>query len=252
LATSLSSLTITEFNKVILAGPQAVELDLSSLSFTALHISTGGLVKSSADGTHVYGIDPSADFAVYSIDPLSYSVQTANFAYTANGWTDIAVSADGSQLATVLGPPFAAGDSDAFFNSNLQYLNTNVYPNYSPPDDTSVIGATFSPGGKVLVVPLGDSIEFWNAAQGSLLGRLMTPGEFQVWAYPQVAVSPLVALDSTGQTIYAVSVSGLTVLKLPEPLDQMPAMQWPNFKSPSGLRTRFRGTVSSRSRPHAR
>jgi len=41
------------------------------------------------------------------------------------------------------------------------------------------MGATFSPAGKVLLVPLGDSIEFWNAAQGALLGRLMTPEELQ-------------------------------------------------------------------------
>jgi hypothetical protein len=245
LITSLSSLTITEFDKVIVAGSQAVALDLSSLTFTALPIPGGGLVKSSADGTHVYGIGPSAGFGVYSIDPSTYAFQTVGFAYTANGWTDIAVSTDGSQLATVLGPPFAAGDSEGFFNSNLQYLNTNVYPDLSPPDDTSVIGATFSPAGKVLVVPLGDSIEFWNAAQGTLLGRLMTPEELQVWAYPQVAISPLVALDPSGQTIYAVSASGLTVLTLPEPLDKMPAVQWSSMAS-GGARSRFQGSLASR------
>lgn len=245
LISSLRSLTITEFDKAILAGSQAVELDLSSLTFTALQVSVGALVKSSADGTHVYGIDPSSDFEVYSLDPSTYAGHAVDFAYTANGWTDIAVSADGSQIATVLGVPFAAGDSEGFFNSNLQYLNTNVYPDFSPPDDTSAIGATFSPAGKVLVVPLGDSIEFWNAAQGTLLGRLMTPEELQVWAYPEVAISPLVALDSSGQTIYAVSASGLTILTLPEPLDQMPAVQWSSNASGGG-RSRFQGSLASR------
>jgi WD40 repeat protein len=248
LITFLKSMTITEFDKVILSGSQVVELDLSSLNFTALHIVAGGLVRASADGTHVYGIDPSADFKVYSIDPSSYTVQKDDFGYTANGWTDIAVSADGSQFAAVLGPPFATGDYEAFFNPNAQYLNTNVYPDFSPPDDTSVIGATFSPAGKVLVVPLGDSIEFWNAAQGTLLSRLMTPEELHVWAYPEVAVSPLLALDSTGEIIYAVSSSGLTVLTLPEPLDQLPGRQWPSAYTSGGTRSGLQGSLASRMR----
>jgi hypothetical protein len=95
-------------------------------------------------------------------------------------------------------------------------------------------------------VPLGDSIEFWIAAQGTLLGRLMTPEELQVWAYPEVAVSPLIALDPSGQTIYAVSASGLTVLTLPEPLDQMPAVQWPASKRLHGMRLKLRGPLASR------
>jgi hypothetical protein len=95
------------------------------------------------------------------------------------------------------------------------------------------------------VVPLGDSIEFWNAAQGTLLGRLMTPEELHVWAYPEVAVSPLIALDPSGQTIYALSASGLTILTLPEPLDQMPAVQWTSMVS-GGARSRFRGSLASR------
>ena len=243
LTTSLSSLTITEFDKVILAGPKVVELDLSSLTFTALHIIADGIIKASSDGTHVYGINGSA---AYSVDPSTYAVQSVGFALYTNGFTDIAVLPDGSQFAAIYGPPFAAGDIAAFYNSSAQYINANVYPDFSPPDDTSVIGATFSPAGKVLVVPLGDSIEFWSTAQGTLLSRLMTPEELHVWAYPEVAVSPLVALDSAGQTIYAVSSSGLTVLTLPEPLDQMPAMQWPYFKSAGGPRLRFRGALASR------
>jgi hypothetical protein len=67
----------------------------------------------------------------------------------------------------------------------------------------------------------------------------------QVWAYPQVAISPLVALDPSGQTIYAVSASGLTVLTLPEPLDKMPAVQWSSMAS-GGARSRFQGSLASR------
>lgn len=241
LITSLSSLTITEFDKVILAGSQAVELDLSSFDFTALDIITGGIIKASSDGTHVYGVSGSE---AYSVDPSNYTVQRVGFDLYTNGFTDIAVLPNGSQFAAIYGPPFAAGDIAAFYNSSVQYINANVYPDFSPPDDTSVIG-TFSPAGKVLVVPLGDSIEFWNAAQGTLLGRLMTPEELQVWAYPEVAVSPLVALDPSGQTIYAVSASGLTILTLPEPLDQIPAVKW-SSKASGGAHSRFQGSLASR------
>lgn len=240
------SLAITKFNKVILAGPQAVELDLSTMTFTALRIDTGILVKSSADGTHVYGIDPSSDFEVFSIDPSTYAVKTTSLFLYINGWTDAAISPDGSQFAAIFGPPFAAGDIVGFYNPGAQYINASVYPDFSPPNDTSVIGATFSPAGKVLVVPLGDSIEFWSADQGTLLARLMTPVELPVWAYPEGALTPLIALDFTGQTIYAVSASGLIVIKLPTPLDQMPAVQWPSFRSSAGARSRFQGSLPSR------
>jgi WD40 repeat protein len=245
LTTSLSSLTITEFDQVILAGPRAVELDLSSLTFTALDIITGGIIKASSDGTHVYGVSGSE---AYSVDPSTYTVQSVGFDLYTNGFTDIAVMPNGSQFAAIYGPPFAAGDIAAFYNSSAQYINANVYPDFSPPDDTSVIGATFSPAGKVLVVPLGDSIEFWSTARGTLLSRLMTPEELHVWAYPEVAVSPLLALDSAGQTIYAVSSSGLTVLTLPEPLDQMPATQWPSAYSSGGARFGFQRSLASRMR----
>jgi len=101
--------------------------------------------------------------------------------------------------------------------------NANVYPDFSPPDDTGVLGSTFSPGGKVLVVPLGDSIEFWDAAQGTLRARLMTPEKLHNAAG---GVAPMIALDSTGQTIYAVSTSGLTVANIAQPLDQMTPLRW--------------------------
>jgi hypothetical protein len=161
-------------------------------------------------------------------------------------WTDLAVSADGSQFAAVDAPPDATGDAVGFFDPALQYLNTNVYPDFSPPDDTGVLGATFSPGGKVLVVPLGDSIEFWDTAQGTLRARLMTPEELHVLVYPEGAVAPMLVLDSTGQTIYAVSASGLTVLKLPQPLDQFPSMQWPEARGHDEKQPEFHGSIASR------
>jgi hypothetical protein len=141
------SLAVTKFNKAILPAIGAVELDLSTLTFTPLNINTGHVIKSSADGTHLYGADLNiSSGAVYSIDPSTYAVQTEQFGEMF--WNDLAVSTDGSQFAAVYAPPFVNGDAVGFFDSSLRYLNANVYPDFSPPDDTGVLGATFSPGGE--------------------------------------------------------------------------------------------------------
>jgi WD40 repeat protein len=185
------------------------------------------MIRASADGSQIYGAALNVNSGqIFSIDPTTYAMQTDRYGYLF--WVDFAVSADGTQLAAVDAPP-GVGFDVGFFDSSLRYLNAGVYPEFSPPDDYGVIGATFSPGGKVLVVPEGDSIEFWDASLGTLRARLMTPEELNFIVYPEGPASPRLALDPTGQTIYAASASGLTVITLPEPLDQMPATRWPAF-----------------------
>ena len=230
------SIATTNQDTVILPGTPTLMADLSTLVFSQAAVGVSGqVVRSSADGSILYSADlNSSGGGVYSFVPSTDAVQAATFGELF--WTDLAVSADGSEIAAVNAPPDAAGDTIGFFNSSLQYVNANVYPDFSPADDTGVLGATFSPGGKVVVVALGDSIEFWDAAQGTLRGRLMTPEELHVMAYPEGAVAPMMALDGAGQTIYAVSASGLTVISLPEPLDQMPAMAWPLLRQGNSAR----------------
>lgn len=104
----------------------------------------------------------------------------------------------------------------------MNLLNFTVYPLVSPPDDTQVLGSTFSPSGAVIVAPLGDSIEFWDVATGTLRARLMTPERLAVFAYPEGPEAPQIALDTAGQTIFAISASGLTVIKMPVPIDNLP------------------------------
>jgi hypothetical protein len=98
----------------------------------------------------------------------------------------------------------------------------------------------------VLVVALGDSVEFWDTAQGTLRARLMTPEELHVLVSPEEALAPALALDPTGQTIYAISASGLTVLKLPKPLDQISSMQWPHTVRSGNERAELHGSITSR------
>ena len=71
----------------------------------------------------------------------------------------------------------------------------------------------------------------------------MTPEELQVIVYPETWI-PVMALDSVGQTIYAVSASGLTVLKMPTPIDQMAAEQWP-LSMRTGESNGFQGPLAA-------
>ena len=240
---SVGSIAITEFNTVIILGPPSLALDLSTSQFTPLPYFGGQVIRTSADGSRLYAAALNVSSGeVDSIDPSTYQVQTQTFGEFF--WTDLAVSPDGSQFAAVNAPPYLAGDIVGFFDSSLRYLNTNVYPAVSPPDDTSVLGATYSPGGKALLVPLGDSIEIWNSQSGTLIGRLMTPEELRVFAYPESVIAPALALDSTGQTIYVLSQSGLTILKLPATLDEMTPVQWQGTVNSNSIQAMKRSTAS--------
>ncbi len=245
-AGSSNSIAITNTDTVIIAGFPSLAFDLTTFTFTSLSESFDpGVIRTSADGSRVYGAalgDSSGE--VFSIDPSTYAVQTDSYGYLF--WSDFAVSQDGTQLAAIYVAPDSAGDIVGFFDPGLRYINANVYPESSPPDDVGVLGATYSPGGTVLMVALGDSIEIWDATKGTLRARVMTPEELHVISYPEGPVSPMIALDPTGQYIYAVSASGLTVLELPEPLDQMPAAHW-TFRAHS-VKDTFgtRGTITER------
>ena len=86
----------------------------------------------------------------------------------------------------------------------------------------------------MLLVALGNSIEFWDTAKGTLRSLLMTPEELQTPLAPLSTSGGLLALESAGQTIFAVSVSGITVLKLPEAVDDMPLFPWVNTLGGAG------------------
>jgi hypothetical protein len=242
---SVGSMAITKFNTVIILGPPSLALDLATSQFTPLPYFGGQVIKTSADGSRMYAAALNiGNGEVDSIDPSTYQVQTQTFGELF--WTDLAVSPDGSQFAAVFAPPYLSGDIVGFFDSGLRYLNTNVYPAVSPSDDTGVLGATYSPGGRVLLVPLGDSIEFWNSQSGTLIGRLMTPEELRVFAYPESVIAPALALDSTGQTIYVLSQSGLTILKLPVTLDEMTSVQWQGTVNSNSIQTMLKRSAASK------
>jgi hypothetical protein len=248
----VGSMAITNLNQALLPGTPGLVFDLTTLAYSSLPVPAGQAIRASADGTHVYSaVLNSSGGTVYSIDPSTFAEQTEGFGYLF--WTDLAVSPDGSHFAAVDAPPYAGGDLVGFFDSSLRLLNANAYPDYSPPDDSGVLGATYSPGGQVVLVPLGDSIEFWDANTGTLRARLMAPEELQVLVYPENGVAPMLALNAAGDTIFAASKSGVSVIPLPGPIDQMPPMQWPYARGSGFIvpHSSLRGTMAERMRGFA-
>ncbi len=220
------SLAITRYNKALMPGSNVVEIDLSSLAVKTFQANMGKIIRASADGSALYGLDIGISSGqVYTIDPATYAVtQPPSFGHLY--WSDLAVSADGSQAAAVATDIQATGNDIGFFDPALRMINLNVYPFVADPDFGGVAGPLFSPGGKVIATGLSNSIEFWDTQTGKLRARLLTPETLQ-WTPPTIPNSaPLMASDPTGQTLFVGSTSGITVLTLPQPMDDLKSYEW--------------------------
>lgn len=240
------SVAITGGNIAVLGGPVTLALNLSTMAVSKLVGISGpagpDLVEASADGSHVYGLVPNVTSGTtYSIDPSTLTL-TEHASFGQLFFSDLAVSPDGSQYAGVYSSPGADGDADGFFDSSLHYLNANVYPQLAPPDAPAILGSIYSPGGRVLVVPLEDSLEVWDATTGDLRAHFLLPETLQ-WATG--AASPSLAVDPTGNTVYAASAVGVVVISLPDPLDQIPAESWPSSYLPEASASSY-GPIATR------
>ena len=224
---------VTKYNKAVITSMAPVEIDLSTLATKTITTTLGGLIAAPADGSVIYGINSQISSGdTYATDPGTYQSSVVHFG--AQFWADLAVAPDGTQFAAIDGAPDAAGSLVGFFDNGVHLLNFNEGTLVSPRDDSLVFGSLYGPKGKVLMVALGDSIEFWDTVKGTLRARLMTPEELHVMVYPVGVAAPQIALDATGQTVYAVSASGLTVLTLPQPIDDLSAASWNNSLQVAG------------------
>jgi hypothetical protein len=227
------TLAATNTGKVFIAHYNTtMEFDLASLTYTQAGVQSVlysvGKFAATPDGAHVVGVNvgtSSGTVVVWNGADDTFASQDFEDGF----WSDVAVSPDGNEFAALSAHPSGANYSTGvvigFFDDQLHYLNANVYPDLAPPDALQSLGAIFSPSGKTLVVPLGDSIDFVDSTKGTLRGRLLTPEPLPV--LPQGLVTATIAMDPTAETIYAISTSGLTVLKLPSPVDQLVPPVWP-------------------------
>lgn len=205
-----------------------IEFDLATLTATSRKDQIFGYENTFAatpDGSHVVTAilnDSSGAVGAWNSSNDSFTAQ-----WFVDGFrTDLAISPDGSIFAAITGVPLEAGVLVAFYDEQLHYLNATVYPDLAPPDSPQNLGAMFSPSGQTLIVPLGDSIDFFNSSTGKLRGRLLAPEPLPALNFP-ITSSGTIALDPTATKIYAISASGLTVLTLPEPVDQITPPVWP-------------------------
>jgi hypothetical protein len=230
------TVAITNSNLAVSTG--LTSIDLNSASTSSLHISAPNawptMLRNSADGKHLYGATTgSTGGNLFAFDPSTLTGQQVNL--VDGFWMDLAVSPDGSQFAAI--SP-AGGDTPPgipnpvfLFDSTLHLAGGTQYPALSYPDDGLNWGALYSPQGKVIVLSAGDSIEFWDVKKGILIARLMAPESLVGSVTPAYAPNgwavPQMALDAEGNTIFAVSKSGITVMKLATPIDQMAPSNWP-------------------------
>jgi hypothetical protein len=75
------------------------------------------------------------------------------------------------------------------------------------------------------VIPRVDSVDFIDLASGTLRARLALPE--RLLGPQSVAVLSHLALDNTGQTLFAISASGLTIVQFDDPIDTIPTAVWP-------------------------
>jgi hypothetical protein len=220
--TSTSKAFITTF------ASRPFELDLGTLALTQRTETFFSLTTKFAatpDGTHMAAAslnNSSGAVAVWNSGSDTFTSQD----FIDGFWTDLAISNDGKMIAPVMGFPNDLGTIIAFFDDQLHYINSPVYPDLAFPDAPQSLGAIFSPSGKTFLSPLGDSIDVFDVQTGMLRSRILTPAPIPIINFP-LSSSGVVAISPNAQTLYAISTSGLMVLNLPASVDTLPVTIWP-------------------------
>lgn len=229
-----TNVAVTSTDKAFIGGTDPnIEFDLATNTYKLLPNSANGVLgqfMATPDGTHMAAVaedTSSGGLAVWNSSNDSLTFQGLWGAF----WTDLAISSDGSVIAPVEGNLSYAGVAVGFFDSELHFLNANVYPGLAPPDEPPAQGALFSNSGQTLLTPLADSIDFFNMQTGTLSSRLLMPELLPVGN----TYAGVIELDPNQQTIYAISASGLTVVTLPSTVDQLTPFPWPYVARPHSV-----------------
>ena len=237
-----AGLAVTNTGKAfITSSPMPIEFDLTTQTFKLrgnFEFDSLPQFAATPDGSHLVVASLSisdGQLGVWdsSTDQFTFQDITDYF------WSDVAISPDGSKFAAIESASDFLGAVINFYDPQLHFLNTTVYPDLAQPTGVPALGAMFSSSGKTLLLPSADSIDFYDPTTGLLLGRVLTPEKIPDVGLPNIT-GGAIALNPGEDTIYAISVSGLTVLKLPTPADQVVPPKWPfsarSNKTPADLR----------------
>ncbi|HEV7553696.1 MAG TPA: hypothetical protein VGP65_18585, partial [Candidatus Angelobacter sp.] len=245
LTQSPQSLATTSTGKAFLScGLGLIEFDLATLTSTLRQsISFLGAMKlaASPDGTHMVGAlgnNTAGTVVVWNSATDTFISQ----GFIDGLFNDIAIANDGSQFAPISGGGFDPGITGVFFDSQLHLINATTYPDLAPPDAVQAEGAIFSPAGSVLLQPMLNAIEFFDTSSGQLRARMMMPEPLVNKTIPFASTG--VAVDPSGQTVFVISASGLTLIHLPTPIDQLGGVAWPLSTSHSFSQAKFTGALN--------
>jgi hypothetical protein len=226
-----TNVAVTSTGKAFIGGTDPnIEFDLATDKYKLLsnqHSPVLAQFVATADGKRMAAVDNDSDGTVAVWNSSNDSFTEQGFGNTL--WTDLAISADGSMVAPIVGNLSAAGVAVGLFDGELHFTNTNIYPDLAPPDQPPAQGAIFSTSGLTILTPLADTIDFFNTQTGTLRGRLLMPELLPIGN----TYAGVIALDPNQQTIYAISASGLTVVTLPSVVDQLTPFAWPNVAKSS-------------------
>lgn len=220
---------VTSTGKVFMGivGWDPAELDLNSMTFLFRSdlraFSNGAVFRASSDGTQLAAVsigNSGGGVAVW--DAVADTFKSQGYQQF---WDDVAVSPTGA-IGTISIDQLAPDDVTYFLDQQLHYVGTPGYPDLAPPLTRAVWGVQFSPQGTLFLIPRQDSIDFVDVATGRLRARYATPEDLVT---PQNVASIKVdlAVDPSGQKLFAISASGLLAIEFPTPIDSIPQANWP-------------------------
>jgi hypothetical protein len=251
--TGATSVAVTKAGKafVNVVGWYPAEIDLNTLDITYRkdpYLGMELLFRNSLDGSQFVASEVGMSSGAVSI--FDSATDTFQSRRLQNFWDDIAISNDGQTIAANHWSLELDGEFLNLLNGQLQIKNLPAYPDLAPFDSSSYGGMQFSPQGTLLLVPRAISIDFIDATSGKLRARYATPEPLVTSANGSDVKADL-AIDDTGHTVFAISASGLTVLRFDSSVDSLPVPAWPLLHGPGRSSPGTLETPINRAADHA-
>jgi hypothetical protein len=208
--TSTGKAFVSETN----SGP--VEIDLKTGQFQYRCDAAAGrqnAFAANADGSKVVAadiIDSSAVVAIWNASTDTFTAQSVQW-YTYLG--DVAISADGTRIVATDGDQVDALNDSYLLDSSLHLLAETSYPELSPAQGRWVPGIKLNSTGSLYILPRQQGIDILDAQTGLVREQIITPEPLLTSQNVASIVNGL-AVDESTNTLFAVSVSGLTVVQL--------------------------------------
>ena len=218
---------------VSIAGWYPAEIDLATLAITYrsddFQLVNCQTVHNSPDGSQlVLGCQGNSGGGITLWNPVTDAMTSQQFGVY---FTDLAISNDGTKIAAISTDPEGPDDQTIFIDGQLHLVNKVQYPDLALPMTPAITGVLFSPKGMVYLIPRLNTIDLISVVTGTMIGRIALP-EPTITLTQNVDVHYGLAVDPTGQSIFALTASGITVIQLPQSVDGLSLPLWPYVRAP--------------------